>query len=83
MTLSAEYVCYLFSALSRFFRFSFPSLRIARQLDLPSNADTMASTVDKDVTSAVTQEHAFHACDALYCALTGAEPIDPKFPDDK
>ncbi|KAI0052605.1 hypothetical protein FA95DRAFT_1242039 [Auriscalpium vulgare] len=28
-------------------------------------------------------EHCFHAFDALYCALTGADPIPPQFPDDK
>lgn len=28
-------------------------------------------------------EHCFHAFDALYCALTFAEPIPPQFEDDK
>lgn len=28
-----------------------------------------------------TLEHCFHAFDALYCALTSAEPINPTFPD--
>lgn len=30
-----------------------------------------------------TAEHCYHAFDALYCSLTGANPIAPKFPDDK
>ena len=33
--------------------------------------------------SACRPEHAFHAFDALYCALTRAKPIKPLFPDDK
>ncbi|KAF8916785.1 alport syndrome [Mucidula mucida] len=34
--------------------------------------------------SVCTEEHCFHAFDALYCALTpGARPISPEFPDDK
>lgn len=28
-------------------------------------------------------EHCYHAFDALYCALTYAEPIPPEFPDEK
>jgi len=28
-------------------------------------------------------EHCYHAFDALYCALVGATPLIPKFPDDK
>lgn len=30
-----------------------------------------------------TREHAFHAFDTLYCSLTHAAPISPRFPDDK
>ena len=30
-----------------------------------------------------TPEHCFHAFDALYCALTGAQHVKPEFPDDK
>jgi len=30
-----------------------------------------------------TPEHCYHAFDALFCALTGETPLDPKFPDDK
>jgi len=30
-----------------------------------------------------TPEHCYHAFDALFCALTGATPLAPQFPDDK
>ena len=30
-----------------------------------------------------TPEHCYHAFDALFCALTNAAPLNPKFPDDK
>lgn len=33
--------------------------------------------------SVATPEHCFHAFDALYCALTGAQSVPPKFPDEK
>jgi hypothetical protein len=54
---------------------------------------TLATTDDDDATSttntntslaACRPEHAFHAFDALYCALTPhARPIEPVFADDK
>lgn len=28
-------------------------------------------------------DHCFHAFDSLFCALTGATPLSPDFPDDK
>ncbi|KAH9059329.1 AMMECR1 domain-containing protein [Lactarius vividus] len=43
-------------------------------------------TVDGDnasTTAACRPEHGFHAFDALYCALTRAQPIKPAYPDDK
>ncbi|GJJ07571.1 hypothetical protein Clacol_001774 [Clathrus columnatus] len=30
-----------------------------------------------------TPEHCYHAFDAIYCALTGATPLIPRFPNDK
>ncbi|KAF9569434.1 alport syndrome [Agrocybe pediades] len=38
---------------------------------------------DDDDDNVCTKEHCFHAFDSLYCRLTGAEPIPPKFPDAK
>lgn len=32
---------------------------------------------------AATPEHCFYTFDALYCALTGRQPVTPKFPDEK
>ncbi|TFK73041.1 hypothetical protein BDN72DRAFT_835365 [Pluteus cervinus] len=39
--------------------------------------------VDEPTTNVCTPEHCFHAFDALYCALTSAQPIEPTFPDNK
>ena len=44
-----------------------------------------ASSTDGDATGATAAcrpEHGFHAFDALYCALTRAQPIKPAFADD-
>jgi hypothetical protein len=35
------------------------------------------------VSKACIPEHCYHAFDALYCALTDADPISPSFPDGK
>lgn len=46
--------------------------------------DLDATAVEKDTQDNVcTPEHCYHAFDALFCALTGSAPLDPKFPDDK
>ncbi|KAJ7228978.1 alport syndrome [Mycena pura] len=44
------------------------------------DAETAKSPAGSDI---CTVEHCFHAFDALYCALTAAAPIPPRFPDDK
>ncbi|KAH9049238.1 alport syndrome [Lactarius deliciosus] len=51
-----------------------------------AKGDTASPSVDGDAaatTAACRPEHAFHAFDALYCALTRAQPIKPAFADDK
>ncbi|KAG6889046.1 hypothetical protein C0995_004329 [Termitomyces sp. Mi166 len=49
---------------------------------LPS--DPAAGGITPELGSDVCRpEHCFHAFDALYCALTKAEPIDPEFPNEK
>jgi AMMECR1 domain-containing protein len=50
------------------------------------HSDTKDSTTgttpgDSEPVETCTPEHCFHAFDALYCALTSAEPIPPAFPD--
>jgi hypothetical protein len=48
---------------------------------LANNATPMSSITSESVCR---PEHAFHAFDALYCALMPhARPIKPLFPDDK
>ncbi|KAH9482465.1 AMMECR1-like protein [Psilocybe cubensis] len=42
-----------------------------------------AKPVAHDTPQACTREHCLHAFDALYCSLTDAEPIPPRFPDEK
>ncbi|XP_006460126.1 hypothetical protein AGABI2DRAFT_142453 [Agaricus bisporus var. bisporus H97] len=43
-----------------------------------------AAKFDSDIADDVCiPEHCFHAFDALYCALTNADPIQPAFPDEK
>jgi hypothetical protein len=50
---------------------------------IPPNPDSDAVDAAKP-DSLCTSEHCFHAFDALYCALnSGAEPIAPRFADDK
>lgn len=44
--------------------------------------DTASPSTDGDA-AACRPEHGFHAFDALYCALTRAQPIKPAFADDK
>ncbi|KAJ7477063.1 alport syndrome [Mycena galericulata] len=44
------------------------------------DADVPKPQVGSDICTA---EHCFHAFDALYCALTSASPIAPRFADDK
>ena len=43
------------------------------------------ATVEKDTedNNICIPEYCYHAFDALFCALTGFTPLDPKFPDDK
>ncbi|KAH8979933.1 AMMECR1 domain-containing protein [Lactarius hatsudake] len=51
-----------------------------------AKGDTASPSTDGDAaatTAACRPEHAFHAFDALYCALTRAQPIKPAFADDK
>ncbi|KIJ56824.1 hypothetical protein M422DRAFT_22959 [Sphaerobolus stellatus SS14] len=45
--------------------------------------DTGAPVTKASPDQTCTLEHCFHAFDTLYCALTGAVPIPPKFPDEK
>lgn len=51
-----------------------------------SKASAPSSTTNGDAATAPAAcrpEHGFHAFDALYCALTHAQPIKPAFIDDK
>lgn len=51
-----------------------------------TKAPAQSSTNDDDAATAPAvcrPEHAFHAFDSLYCALTRAQPIKPVFVDDK
>ncbi|EPQ59644.1 hypothetical protein GLOTRDRAFT_136468 [Gloeophyllum trabeum ATCC 11539] len=48
---------------------------------LPS--DPAAGQVEEAASSVCTPEHCYHAFDALYCALTGSDPIPTKFADEK
>ncbi|KAH9175152.1 alport syndrome [Lactarius sanguifluus] len=52
-------------------------VRAAAAKDTTTDGDAAATT------AACRPEHAFHAFDALYCALTRAQPIKPAFADDK
>ncbi|KAL0949165.1 hypothetical protein HGRIS_009246 [Hohenbuehelia grisea] len=52
---------------------------VPTDVDVPANSDV----ADSDSSSACTTEHCFHAFDTLYCALTHATPIAPKFADEK
>ena len=46
--------------------------------------DTLDDDLDDGVENNVaTKEHCFHAFDALYCAITGSPPVEPKFVDEK
>jgi hypothetical protein len=49
---------------------------------IPPNpaAEKLESETAQDV---CIPEHCYHAFDALYCALTNANPIHPVFPDEK
>ena len=53
--------------------------------DIDGASSLASSAVDavEPGRSACRPEHAFHAFDALYCALTNATPVKPLFPDDK
>ena len=42
-----------------------------------------AQEVSDAVDNVCTPEHCFQAFDTLFCALTAAKPIEPKFPDEK
>ncbi|KAL4075725.1 AMMECR1 domain-containing protein [Scleroderma yunnanense] len=48
--------------------------------DLPSDVVAGETTTDEG-DSICTPEHCFHAFDALYCALSGRDPIPPAFVD--
>lgn len=48
----------------------------------PVDPTARAVEVNESV-DACRPEHCFHAFDALYCALTAAKPILPKFSDEK
>jgi len=48
---------------------------------LPS--DPAAGGIKESGSDVCLPEHCFHAFDALYCALTFASPIEPKFPNGK
>ena len=45
--------------------------------------DPGANLVDVDDSEVCVPEHCFYAFDTLFCALTAAKPIEPKFPDEK
>jgi hypothetical protein len=50
---------------------------------VPPNPDVDAAKPQAGSADLCIPEHCFHAFDALYCALTSAEPIAPSFADDK
>lgn len=50
---------------------------------VPPNPDADAAKPQAGSADLCIPEHCFHAFDALYCALTSAEPIAPSFADDK
>lgn len=63
--------------------YSIPLTRSLASMSLvPPNPDADAAKPQAG-TDLCTPEHCFHAFDALYCALTAATPIAPRFADDK
>ncbi|TDL29753.1 alport syndrome [Rickenella mellea] len=45
--------------------------------------DPAAGQISTPEDNVCTKEHCFQAFDALYCSLTGSEPVEPQFPDEK
>jgi len=50
---------------------------------VPADATKAAASTNADTPATCRPEHAFHAFDTLYCALTRTQPIKPAFVDDK
>ena len=54
-----------------------------KDIDGSSSLTSCAVVAVETDPSACRPEHAFHAFDTLYCALTNATPVKPLFPDNK
>ncbi|KAL5527780.1 hypothetical protein ACEPAG_6581 [Sanghuangporus baumii] len=50
---------------------------------LPAAATEQEQEQVIEENNTATPEHCYHAFDALYCALTGRQPVQPEFPDEK
>ena len=58
-----------------------PTTDVENPIQDPDASD--APVVDNEESNVATPEHCFHAFDALYCAITGGQSVEPTFEDDK